>query len=127
MPLPTSSIPTLDKILEQAIDNVCKTDLNRFKNANFLLTGKSDEEIVRMIKSASTGNTAPTYPIAMESMRLVLHKALELAAEQATLSVTKGEKHANAIAYNYRPPDPEEHTRIVVNKQAILDIEKLFI
>lgn len=124
MPPSITPVPTLDQLLEQAIDNVCQ-DLSRFKNASFMWGGKSDEQIVRMIKSASTGPSAPTYPIVMEAMRLVLRTALVLAAEKADLLILKNDEPFAAVKYTSNFPG-EETLICLPNRKTILDIEKLF-
>ncbi len=85
------------------------------------------KDLLPMLKQTATMATSPTRMVVMECMKLILHEALQLAAERATMYIVKPNGEAYATKYTYNPPDLNDYTIVTIYKDSILDIEKLFV
>lgn len=89
-----------------------------------------EEMLQDLIGDYPTLHNVETIGLLSKTIHYAVHKALELAVNEAKLNIVIGITDPNPIvatAYSFNDSNPKRSAHVTVDKQSILDIEKLFI
>lgn len=87
-----------------------------------------EEMLQDLIGDNPTLHNVETIGLLSKTIHYAVDKALDLAAEKATLTVSKGDDVFDGIIkHTSHFPPGEDSTTVTIDKQSILGIKKLFI
>lgn len=112
---------TFDQILEKSITNMLLIKKEQIAKDDFLKT------LIPALKQSLTLELSPTRIVVKEAMKILLKEVLQLAAERAKLHVQDNILDNAVDGYSIYQEGSKGTMRITVDRDSILDLEKLFI